>query len=277
MPPNSAIEYQLVNAGRLDWGGGATVDVTAPAKRGGRDAYRFHPSDLRIPLETLREKYSADVFERFRQNAQGERIEFADGRTMTVWEWLGGEPGEQTWPRESGAPLSKRAMASRIRATARSIENEPNEVFVLLNRDGTERFPRHISGPTGGAVPKEWIGEMAGCTFVHNHPSGLSRFGFGTSFSPEDLISTARQDLARVVAASRRRTYTMEPGPGGWLKPATIQDAFQKHDARVQLYLRDRVARGLTPGWKAEAAGAHLVWRAVAKELGMRYTVERRR
>lgn len=277
IPPRSAIEYQLKHD-IVDWGGGHTVPVPSPAKRGKEGAYRFHPSDLRIPLDDLRKRYAPEVFARFRESAQAERIEFADGRQMSVWEWLGGEPADGPWPRETGAPLSARAMASKIRQVARSIENEPNEVFVLLNRDGTERFPRHrTNDPRGGDVPKEWLGKMAGCTFVHNHPSGLVSFGFGTSFSPADVASSSAQRMARVVAVSPRRIYTMEPGPGGWPTPEAIRQAFEKHNDIANAYLGHRVSAGLTPEWKAKQAHNHIVWRGVAREMGMRYTVERKR
>jgi SPP1 gp7 family putative phage head morphogenesis protein len=67
--------------------GGRRYDVTAPSDRAvepGQQAYEWHPENLVIPVEELRERYDAEVWEVFVAWAKGVRVL----GEVTLWRWL---------------------------------------------------------------------------------------------------------------------------------------------------------------------------------------------
>ena len=69
-------------------------DVRAPIERATtaeerRAAFSWNPGDLRLPLDGLRARYDAPVWEAFENFARAQAL---DGKGTTVWEWLGGSP-----------------------------------------------------------------------------------------------------------------------------------------------------------------------------------------
>lgn len=94
--PSAEVERRMTDPQirTLDLGDGHPADVRTPADRAAArnedpaKAYRWHPGDLRIPLETLRDKYDAAVWAQFEAAARAIKLE--SGRTL--WEWLGGSP-----------------------------------------------------------------------------------------------------------------------------------------------------------------------------------------
>lgn len=279
--PAPAVLKRMEEGGMLDRGDGHPVDIRSPRQRATEtgenpDAkFSWHPGTMTMPLESLLARYDEPT--RAAMETLLHETKLDDGQSLM--EWLGGKTPSpaKAEPLASGKPISEAAMAKRVRAVAAEIRDGKNEVLVVLNPDGKERFERFVSGPSGGEIPEAWKGKLAGCTLVHNHPSGLEYFGFGRSLSKPDIKTAARQDLASIAAVSRRREYTMKPGPGGWLKPNTIDDAFEREKVAVKGYLGPRVADGRTPEWKANQEHHHLVWRKVARELGMKYSVLRRK
>ena len=66
---------------------GVTYNVTAPAESGKPGAFRWHPGDMRIPVEDLRARYDATTWAQFETNARKQTI---PEYNLTVWEWLSG-------------------------------------------------------------------------------------------------------------------------------------------------------------------------------------------
>jgi SPP1 gp7 family putative phage head morphogenesis protein len=98
-------ERMLMESGSLDRGTrGQPVDVSTPFQRaerkgdqkGMRDAFRWNPGDLRMPIDRILERYSPDeraAFEEWARNTNLplEDIPGATARQVTVWGWLKGE------------------------------------------------------------------------------------------------------------------------------------------------------------------------------------------
>lgn len=292
-PGPEALKH-METTGMLDRGDGHPVDIRSPRKRAeesGEDPaakFGWNPGDMKIPIEAIAARYKSDpvTWSSFENWAAGIRPGGGD-QGPSLLELIGGNPPPANKSPlnpvtvsppakgKPGKPLSAAKMDHRVSAVSAEIVTSENEIFCVLGPDGKELFARHTSGPSGGKVPKEWLGNMSGATFVHNHPSGLQNHGYGRSFSMDDIRVAVSEDLKAIYAVSGRRFYKMEPGPGGWLSRATIQSAFDKHYADADDYLKKRVASGITAGWKANQMTEHLAWRRVAEELGMRYTVNR--
>ena len=151
-------------------------------------------------------------------------------------------------------------------------------MFVVLDKDGKEVFDRYESGPTGGYLPEEWMGNLSGLDLVHNHPSGLrpERNGFGTSFSIDDITTACAQNLGSISAVSERRIYIMKPGPSGWPAPIDVWDAFNvEHSRRRNLFLA-KIHSGRITIDQADMMHNDMVWKRIAKSLRMEYSVVRR-
>jgi SPP1 gp7 family putative phage head morphogenesis protein len=72
--------------------GGQRVDITPPSQEpGAENAYIFHPSNLSLPLEQLKERYDPEVWTIFEEWAK--QMEIEPGKT--VWDWLAGNGGAQ--------------------------------------------------------------------------------------------------------------------------------------------------------------------------------------
>jgi len=89
--PESA-RRALTERGVLDDGSGMPVSVESPVQRAARTegqeaaraAYQWHPGDMRLSVDQLRERYDADTWEWFVRQAKATVLE--DGRTL--WDWL---------------------------------------------------------------------------------------------------------------------------------------------------------------------------------------------
>ncbi|HEY8898881.1 MAG TPA: phage minor head protein [Chthoniobacterales bacterium] len=73
---------------KLVLGPNQIFDLRTQREKGKADGYEWSPSELRIPLDTLRARYDADVWAKFEKWAQATGIPEAGA---TVWEWLGGK------------------------------------------------------------------------------------------------------------------------------------------------------------------------------------------
>ena len=65
---------------------GQAYDVSAPSESD-PSAFAWHPDDLRIPLDKLKERYDPETFATF--EAWAKEQDLGDGQT--VWEWLSGD------------------------------------------------------------------------------------------------------------------------------------------------------------------------------------------
>lgn len=66
---------------------GVVYNMTAPSEEGKPGAYKWHPGDLRIPVEELRKRYDVQTWGNFEAWARGSAI---PEQKLTVWEWLSG-------------------------------------------------------------------------------------------------------------------------------------------------------------------------------------------
>lgn len=166
-----------------------------------------------------------------------------------------------------------------IKSVADSIVKEKKEIFVVLNPDGTERFPRHKSGKRGGSLPSEWVGNMGGADFVHNHPSGIeeNNKGYGSSFSPDDIATASNQKLNSIVVTSPKRDYVMKPGKNGWPESRTIKSGFRIAQVDVDAKILKQYKKGKLEDWEFRQIHTHMVWKKLAKQLGMEYSINRKR
>jgi SPP1 gp7 family putative phage head morphogenesis protein len=71
---------------------GVTFNLTAPREEGKAGAFTFHPADLRISPDKLKERYDPEVFGAFEKWARRQILPDAGG---TVWQWMSGEPGKK--------------------------------------------------------------------------------------------------------------------------------------------------------------------------------------
>jgi hypothetical protein len=168
--------------------------------------------------------------------------------------------------------------AQAISKTRDEIVNLKNERFVVLNNDGTKRFADHASGPSGGLLPKQWIGKLEGSELVHNHPSGLTPTyrGFGSSLSSVDITTAAREKMSAIRAVTPNRDYVMKPGPSGWPDEKTLKMAIKNAEVSVERELFGRVKDGKMTTTQANLLHHHRMWKKVANETGMEYITVRR-
>jgi hypothetical protein len=271
--------YQrLVDTGDLDWGAGQPVNVLSPYKRAKDEkerqaAYRWNPADISISLDTLKTRYDKETFDHFERQAKATEI---DGG-ITLWDRLSGKKpkAKKTKTKEVGRAITPKQMTARVVKAVKEITPSEMEIFVVMSKDGKEIFPRHTSGPRGGNLPSRWVDNLKDATLVHNHPSGLRNKGYGSSFSLADIQTSSDQKLARIVAGSGRRTYIMEPGPDGWPAQREIFSAFKSSSDEVASIVEARISRGSRKIWRYNQIHNHLVWRKVAKTLGMKYQIIR--
>jgi SPP1 gp7 family putative phage head morphogenesis protein len=77
---------------------GQRYDVTAPSDGPeGKDAFQWHPDDLRLSLDDLKARYDRETWEGFEVWAR-KTTAFVEQKgtketAVTVWEWLGKKPG----------------------------------------------------------------------------------------------------------------------------------------------------------------------------------------
>lgn len=279
---------KLEEEGALIRNSGA-FNVTSGHAQGDKGAFFWDPATLRIPVKELKARYDAATWAGFEKIARATPLQ--KGQDKTVWDWLNEGPkvpkgtkakkGEQTsGSTPSTAPVSA-PLADRnvVLNVATSIEDKPREVFVLLEPGPNglqEKYPRHTSGLSGGDLPKDW--DLRGCTFVHNHPSGVAKGnkGFGSSFSTPDIQTLINTGLQEIAAASPKRVYRMR-APAKMPDKAQIDQAFNNAFYEVRKKLNFRLNQNLTSIWAVDRLTYHLVWKRFAKDLGFEYIVERRK
>jgi SPP1 gp7 family putative phage head morphogenesis protein len=63
---------------------GRRYDVTPPAESGRANSYQWHPDNLTIPLDELRQRYDATTFAAFEAYAKGTALK----KGFSLWDWL---------------------------------------------------------------------------------------------------------------------------------------------------------------------------------------------
>lgn len=92
---------ELERTGHLVNGPTQIIDVRSPKEKGQPGAFEWDPEALTLPLEQLKGRYDAPVWEAFETWAQGAKI----SPNLTVWEWL-----NKMLPKPEGIPSSLAAM-----------------------------------------------------------------------------------------------------------------------------------------------------------------------
>lgn len=141
---------------------GVSYNVTAPAEEGKPGAFRWHPGDMRIPVEDLRGRYDAATWADFESNARKQSI---PEYNLTVWEWLSGKRLV-----DPTAPVTLPVVASKTFLDALAglgldkkvqwAEQDVTQLFASLKQGHGEKAGNYISeiigatqtGPLGRAA-----------------------------------------------------------------------------------------------------------------------------
>jgi len=106
---------QLVEHGRLVRGVNEIYDVRTPVQKGQKNAFAWNPGDMHLPLETLKARYDAPVWDAFQGWAETQQI----SPGFTVWQWLN---NQQT----AGNPIQQNETPSlRIRPGNGQDDSDP--------------------------------------------------------------------------------------------------------------------------------------------------------
>lgn len=132
--PGPAVRKDMRESGRLVRGG-QTFDVTPPREKTGR-GYKWHPRDLKTPVQDLRSRYSPEVWEAFERAARTTRIPSA---RSSLAEWLGLPPADGAGV-EGDGPINHPDDLLRRRgysadAAAKVLSEQPGyEESVIMRR-----------------------------------------------------------------------------------------------------------------------------------------------
>ncbi len=107
---------------KLVLGPNQIFDLRTQREQGKSDGYEWSPGELRIPLETLRDRYDSEVWAKFEAWAQTTGIPETGA---TVWEWLGGKALTPSGKLAKSTALAKAARFSDLRASLAAISASP--------------------------------------------------------------------------------------------------------------------------------------------------------
>ena len=256
-----------------DYGVADSGAVSAPPS----DSFHFNPSSLAINVKDLIGSLANASDRAFAEKLfKVTEVPMEEGFTQTVMDFNDAPPPTPAETQAHTPDQVPTPLAAAITKVRGEIKRLKTERFVLLDGEGREVVKRHTSGRTGGAIPRDMMEKAKGNTFVHNHPSAVWRAsGIGNSFSPEDIQAAINLDVRSIVAVAGKRTYEMAAGPSGW--PAKI-DVFTKAAAeyrKVKDLLEQRVRNGRITQDEYGNIRDHLIWKRVAKQTGMVYSVQR--
>lgn len=115
---------------------GRSYDVTPPSdsQLSSSQPLQWHPDNLRLPLDELKQRYDPEVWTAFEQNMKA--VEILPG--VSTWAWLGGKNDVRALADKSAArtgPISlSRADTVELDIAGQSI---PIKIADLVNEDGT--------------------------------------------------------------------------------------------------------------------------------------------
>lgn len=196
---------------------------------------------------------------------------------------------------------AKTRLSFALKINEDRIAHGLTETAIAFDKDGNLLFSK---GGTKNAVnftPQE-LTKLKGAVATHNHPAqaGADSYGLdmknpqhkalhkemikaghdiGISFSADDIALLSVRKMAEIRAVTPNYTYSMKAPKDGWNNldwNKDIMPVYEKHAKR----LNESMIKGFNDGTianKGEAAIKlnHFVWKAVAKETGMEYSVEK--
>ncbi|MBI5770869.1 MAG: minor capsid protein [Verrucomicrobia bacterium] len=126
---------RMNDSGFLITGPNQNVDVRSPRQKRDGDGYAWQPGDLTLPLATIKERYSPDVFSAFEKFAGHQQLD--DGRTLL--EWIGGEPREKSFTAaKAAAAWAAEKMGAQFAALPAAqraaVAGYQGEDFTAINR-----------------------------------------------------------------------------------------------------------------------------------------------
>ena len=164
--------------------GTRSFDVTPPE---GKDAYRFHPENLAIPLEELKARYDPEVWNEFRKNAQATDI----GGGRKLWDYLEGRAATQ------GSHADELHLAQQKRVIA-----------VAHDANGQE-IGREIGFGPSLELPPDITSQIEHGVLTVNHQSGLPP-------SAQDMAFANAQNLRQLRIVTPSGTWIVNRPDAGW-------------------------------------------------------------
>jgi len=98
-----------LEGGDLVRGPNKSFDVRTPSERRQPGSYEWHPSTMRIPIETLRDRYDPEVWAEFEAWAKRTKM---DARGDSVWDWISKQAA--TAPETAGSPAGVDVLIDRL-------------------------------------------------------------------------------------------------------------------------------------------------------------------
>ena len=199
----------LERSERLALPNGQVINVGA---RQGDGAFHWHPRDLRIPLDELRDKYAPEVFAAFEREMKSARIEETG---ETVWEWLnraklaaaessGSLPFDDV-KKINALGWTSRSVARRIVSAEDNLAGSAVEKAIIFDKNG-----RMIHVQDGTASHVEVAMSMARMArsgvATHWHPRGgsfsLDDIKFAFTYGVKELRARAPEGVYVLMAKS---------------------------------------------------------------------------
>ncbi|NOY63595.1 MAG: hypothetical protein GXP10_10695 [Gammaproteobacteria bacterium] len=180
-------------------------------------------------------------------------------------------------PKKAARVLSKKPTTYRASRDKNELKivGRKTEKAIAFDEDGTVLFEK-VGGKSSITFTRKELLPLRGKVVTHNHPRG-------TSFSPEDIKLAADFGFAEMRAvgsnyAGVSHRYSMRPPDSGWSEDfwkKTVEPAVKRHHAAET----NRAASAILAGKikRADMADVdfehwHRVWRAVARETGIKYS-----
>ena len=151
-----------------------------------------------------------------------------------------------------------------------------HERIIIFDDDG-----RVIARKDGGedyVQVGDLLHKMKNRTYTHNHPYGW-KFPkgnvrhMGNSFSINDVLVAIRGDAKELRVVTPVNTFIMRRPADGWPPIEQLIFEFKSTETEVYHYLYSWLELGYDNRIaKAEILHLHLIWKRVAKQLGISYT-----
>lgn len=202
---------------------------------------------------------------------------------------------------ESKPVAQKTTLYYALKVNENKIAYDEFESGIALDKNGNILLYK-IGTKNAVAFTPQDLQKLEGAILTHNHPakSAADSFGLnvkdpvqkqlhgeivkaandiGMSFSVEDISLLSVRKMNEIRAVTPNYTYSMKAPKSGWDSldwEKQIVPSIEKHLTR----LNGLLAKGFSDGTianKGEAAVKlnHFLWKAVAQDTGMEYTVEK--
>lgn len=199
------VRERLSTQGQLMTGPGEIVDVRSPRQRG---SGFYSLDDLRIPIEAIRDRYDADVFDQFENWATKTVIPGLRNENFTLWQWLSGEPIPPS-RQPIGAKIKPRnlapAVSSQVTETMDVVDSVHEDGPLAEIPVGEEPNPRYDGSYAKEAraitMRSENI-EHYEFTFLHELGHALDHQAFGQGMKMGSEVSRELQAWREAVRNS---------------------------------------------------------------------------